>query len=222
MSWTEVYYWACDHHDSNDENILRKVIECYELCAEEGMPEAALNLGTFYYTGRVVEQDYKKAYSLYKIAADAGELRAICNCGYCFYYGRHTEVDYAEAYRYFLLGALLHNDPNCLYKLGDMYREGKGVEKNENYAFMLFSRALEACEAPRGDSYCLADAKFRVGECLLKGIGTDVEVEEAHELLCEALAGFYRRRKSDPFISGLIESAKELIAEAEEILDSEI
>nr|MDD6336642.1 SEL1-like repeat protein [bacterium] len=83
--WEEVFEWATRNHDYPDERTTRKVIECYELCLKHDMPEAALNLGTFYYTGRLVEQNYPKAYELYKIAADAGVLRAICNCGYCFY-----------------------------------------------------------------------------------------------------------------------------------------
>ena len=102
---------------------------------------AVLNFGTFYYSGKFVEQDYKKAFELYKIDADAGEIRAICNCGYCFYYGCHQEIDYAEALKYFSLGALLFNDANCLYKLGDMYLNGYGTDKNEKYAFLLYERA---------------------------------------------------------------------------------
>lgn len=219
--WDNLLEWAIDNHDSDNPEIIQKVIECYELCLEQNMPVAALNLGTFYYNGRFVEQDFKRAYELYKIAADAGELRAICNCGYCFYYGRHQEVDYAEAYRYFSLGALLFNDANCLYKLGDLYLNGYGVDKNEIYAFKLYARALESSENSEEYDPAMADSQFRVGKCLLRGIGTEKNVEEAHVLLSIALLNFYKRRKTDTFVSGLIRNTKELIAEAQEQLDKE-
>lgn len=220
--WEAILGWACDHHDCLNGKIARKVIECYELCQKQEMPIASVNLGTFYYTGRFVEQDYQRAYELYKLAADAGNLRAICNCGYCFYYGRHQDIDYEKAYEYFTLGALLHNDANCLYKLGDMYLNGYGVTKNENYAFTLYQRALHRSFENDADSVCIADAQFRVGKCLLYGIGADKNIEEAHELLSFALVNFYKRRKTDIFVVKLIKSTKELLTEAQACLDKEI
>lgn len=128
-----VFEWGCRFHDEvNCPQILQKVVEAYTLCMNNGNTDAALNLGTYYYMGRYVQQDYQKAYELYKIAADAGSLRAICNVGYCYYYGRHQQVDYAKAYEYFVKGALLFDDANCLYKLGDMYLNGLSVEKMRN------------------------------------------------------------------------------------------
>lgn len=218
--WERVLEWACENHNSPFEHVIRKVKECYELCLKQGMPVAALNLGTFYYNGRCVEQDFNKAFKLYKTAADAGEIRAICNCGYCFYYGRHQKIDYAEAYKYFTMGVLLYNDANCLYKLGDMYLNGYGTEKNEKYAFKLYKRALD-CFNFEADYDVLADIQFRIGKCMLKGIGTEIDVENAHSVLNLALVGFYQRRKTDNFVIGLIKSTKKLIAEAQEHLDME-
>lgn len=220
--WDEVLQWAVFHHESADPVIIQKVIACYELCIKQNMAVAALNLGTFYYTGRFVEQDYHMAYELYKIAADAGELRAICNCGYCFYYGRHQKVDYAQAFQYFSLGALLFDDANCLYKLGDMYLNGYGVDKNETYAYKMYTRALDRCQDSEQEADVTADAQFRVGKCLLQGIGTERNVEKAYILLCLALLNFYKRRKTDIFVGGLINGAKELITEAQSLLDREI
>ena len=95
------------------------------------MPEAALGLGKLYDTGKAVEQNHQKAYELYQIAADAGLISAIRCCGDGFYYGQHQDIDCKKAYQYFSLGALLHDDANCLYKLGDMYLNGYGVAQNE-------------------------------------------------------------------------------------------
>lgn len=47
------------------------VIECYEICKNQNMSDAALNLGALYYNGIHIKCDYKKAFESYKIAADA-------------------------------------------------------------------------------------------------------------------------------------------------------
>ena len=203
--------WAYSHDDDSNERIARKAVECYELCLKHDMPKAALDLGKLYYTGKIVEQNYQKAYELYQIAADAGLISAIRNCGYGFYYGQHQDIDYKKAYQYFSLGALLYDDANCLYKLGDMYLNGYGVAQNEDYAFMLYQRALSRCKGNDRDAACIADAQLRVGKCYLNGIGTYKNIEKAYELL----------RKKDNFVIELIKPTKELLAQAQEHLDKE-
>ncbi|MCD8041405.1 MAG: sel1 repeat family protein [Clostridia bacterium] len=218
--WDSVLDWAKENHNTADIETARKLIECYELCCKQNMPQAFLNLGTFYYNGVFVKQDYKKAFELYKVAADAGEIRAICNCGYCFYYGRHQSVDYAEAFRYFNLGALLYDDANCLYKLGDMFMKGYYADKNERYAYMLYKKA---CDNLWDDDETLkADLLFRLGKCKLYGIGTEEDIEIAYDYISSALSGFYKRRKTDPFLSGLIKSCKKMLAEIQAQFDKEI
>lgn len=219
--WDEVLEWAYCHYDDSKERLSRKAIECYELCLKHDMPEAALDLGKLYYTGKVVEQNYQKAYELYQIAADAGLISAIRNCGYGFYYGQHQDIDYAKAYHYFSLGALLHDDAHCLYKLGDMYLNGYGVVQNEDYAFILYQRALSRCKENDKDAVCIGDAQFRVGKCYLNGTGTYKNIEKAYELLSLALVSFYKRRKEDHFVIELIKPTKELLAQAQEQLDKE-
>lgn len=220
--WDEVYDWALDHEDSDDPVIQEKVIEAYRLASDHDIICATTNLANLYYTGRIAEQDYKEAFRLNKIAADAGDRRAICNCGYSFYYGRHTAPDYAQAGMYFSLGAVLYNDANCLYKLGDLFLNGYGMEKNERYALKLYNRALGCCQENQADQYSTADVALRIGKCLLRGIGVDKDADQAITMLTIALVSFYERRDSDPYVAGRIAETKELIAEAEAILDAEI
>ena len=220
-NWDAVLNWACQHQNDSDETILWKVISCFALCIGQNMPLAALNLGTFYYNGRILEQDYQEAFELYKMAADAGIKEAICNCGYCFYYGRHQDIDYTEAYRYFSLGALLYNDANCLYKLGDLFQNGYGVQKNYIYAHQLYSRAYELVQSNSEDKHCMADVQYRLGRCNLYGIGCEKNVNEAHVLLTLALLNYYPRRKNEAFVPTTIASIKTLIAEAQQQLDNE-
>ena len=217
-----IYHWAMDHQDQMDEPQVRdKVIQCYEICIEHNNPLAALNLGSIYYDGLYVEQDYKKAAALYEIAAKAGERQAFTNLGYCYYYGRHQEKDYAKAMQYYMLGALLYNDANCLYKLGDMYGSGLFVPKNSVYAFKLYDRAFHALRDGE-DEDIGADIRFRIGKSFLYGDGIAKNVYLAFTLLSQALSGFYARRDADPFVGKLIRDTKALIREAEDILDQEI
>ena len=217
-----VFQWACEHHErTRFPDIMETVVRCYRLCMERGIPGAALNLGSMYYNGAYLKQDYQKAVELYEIAADAGDRRAICNLGYCYYYGRHQPPDYAKAYYYYNLGAVLYDDPNCLYKLGDMYLDGKYVEPNERYAVKLYFRALEMINRPDEEEFCRPDILSRVGEAFLRGFVVDRDPKKALDCFLQALSGFYDRRKTDPFAAGLIENAKEKIREAEEALDEE-
>ena len=221
--YENIFKWAYRHHDDAEKpQIMHMVVRCYELCVEQNDPVAALNLGTLYYSGNGVSQDYKKAAMLYEIAAKAGELRAICNLGYCWYYGRHAEVNYEKALHCFTLGALLHDDPNCLYKLGDMYDSGKGVEVNRGYAFRLYIRALEVCNSGDCDDFCRPDILLRLGRSILEGNIVEQDPQVALNYLFPALSGFYDRRKTDPFVGGLIKDTKELIDKAEKILDMDL
>ena len=215
--------WADQHFDCLDcPPLMEKVLECYERCVEQNNPEAALSLGSMYYNGTFVQRDYKKAAALYEIAAKAGDSQALTNLGYCYFYGRHQEVDYAKAMQYFMLGALLYNDANCLYKLGDMYNSGLFVPKNVIYGFKLYERAFHAIKNEEEDSAIGADIRFRIGKAVLHGEGINKDIPLAFDLLSHALSGFYARRKTDPFVGSLIEKTKALIIEAEEKMDQEI
>ena len=217
-----MFQWAVDHHDCIDNPfIMDKVLECYTLCVEENNPLAALNLGTMYYNGTYVPRDYKQAAFLYEVAAKAGERQALTNLGYCYYYGRHQEKDYAMAMQYFMLGAILYGDANCLYKLGDLYKSGLFVPKNTIYAFKLYNHAFHALREDDDDNI-EADIRFRLGEAFLHGVGITKDIALAFNLLSQALAGFYQRRKTDPFVGSLIKKTKALIEEAEELLDQEV
>ena len=224
-NYEAMFDWANEHRDCLESPaVMEKVRLCYELCTEQNDPVAALNLGAMYYTGQGAPQDYKEAVRLYEIAAAAGGpggCRALCNIGYCYYYGRHQKPDYEKAYHYFSLCALLYDDPNSLYKLGDMYKNGLAVEKSDRYAFMLYDRAYRAIHREDEDPFCKADIELRIGEALLRGYVIERNVELAHAILTQALIGFYERRKEDPFVGSLIENTKALIQEAQRILDKE-
>ena len=60
--------------------------------------------------------------------------------------------------------------PAAQYIMGDLLAEGKGVERDDQAAFVFYQKAADG-------GY--ARAKYAVGECLRDGIGTDADVNEA-------------------------------------------
>ena len=223
QDYDAVFEWACAHHGcTRFPDIMETVVRCYRLCMQYGHPGAALNLGTLYYNGTYLKRDYQQAVRLYEIAAEAGERRALCTLGYCYFYGRHQPPDYQKAYGYYNLGALLYDDPNCLYKLGDMYRDGLYVEQNEKFALRLYFRALDAVNRPDEEDFCRADILARIGEAFLYGMAVECDPKKALDLLMQSLSGLYERRKTDPFVSAPIAHVKEKIQEAQELLDDEL
>ena len=103
-----------------------------------------------------------------------------------------------------------------------MYRDGKHVETNEKYAVILYFRALDAVNQPDADDFCRPDIFMRIGEIFLEGTVLDRDPKKALDFLMQALSGFYERRKTDPFVSGLISKVRQEIHDAESMLDDEI
>lgn len=77
------------------------LISLYNYLIEQGCFDAACDIGSLYYKGRLGKVDYKKAVEYYTLAADNGNRQAQENLGYCYYYGRDIEVDYKKAFHYF-------------------------------------------------------------------------------------------------------------------------
>ena len=214
-------YFAFEHPELVTDNITKRILRFYKIAVARNISRAMLNLGALHYNGVFVQRDFAKAVKLYKMAAGSDDsnvaARAICNLGYCYYYGRSIAVDKEKAFSYFLKGTLLYNDPNCLYKLGDMYRYGEYVEKSEKMAYTLYKKA-HSVHLCFDESF--ADILVRLGECELYGIGTDQNVISAMKRLTLAEGHLYEKIhiKKDPFAQEVLTKTKGLIKAAEEIL----
>ena len=106
----------------------------------------ANTLGTLYYTGDVVEQDYAAAAKLYERAMEWGCYQSIINLGYIYEYGRTGQPDHEKAFRYYALAAAVAPSPEALYKFGDMYSRGKAVERNLVLARVLWQRSYDVAD----------------------------------------------------------------------------
>ena len=170
-----LYQWAVEQFCNGNDECYELGIKFYEIAAEKGHGLALNNLGALYSEGRFVEQDTEKAMDYYIKSAEKGCAEACCNLGYFYLYGRNDKVDYQKAYEYFSRGAMLGNDANCLYKLGDMYMYGSYVEKNPKLAFEFYIKASETFDK-YGSTYAdefISDIHYRIGKCLYEGNGVE-------------------------------------------------
>lgn len=201
--YAEVYDIAQQLHESDETKQLPQcvagfILKVYEQDLAKGNSDAACNIGSLYYTGRCGVQSYRKALEYYTIAADGGCRQAQENLGYCYYYGRDTQVDYEKAFHYFALGAF-DGHIRSLYKIGDMYRNGYYVNKNEKEAFIIYCRCLRTM-TEIDKLYVGADVMMRIADCYFEGSGTKVDYGEALKYYQKAEDLFYKRLQDGDFL----------------------
>lgn len=206
-------------NDITDE-IAAKMVKCYETCYNAGNLTAALNLGAMYYGGEFIPRDFKKAVEYYTIATNSDEeetqIRAWCNLGYCYYYGRDIPIDDKQAFNCYMHGAIL-GDGNCLYKIGDMYRYGRFVNKDEQLAVFFYKKALDEVYK---DNRVFSDICMRIGECALYGIGMKKNLMKALKMLTKAEIYTYEKiQKRDPFAASLLPKIQKMLAEVKKLLE---
>ena len=217
-------FWAFARREwPLSEETRKKVIDYYEEGVRAGNQLACLNLGAIYNDGILVPRDYERSAELYRIAADIDDdnsisAMAITNLGYYYYYDFAGKQDYKTAFNCFLHGALRYNNANAYYKLGDMYRYGQFIDKDEKMAFEMYMKAFN-CEDD-GNLF-KADIGLRLGECFLSGIGCTKDPYSALTLLQISERNVFERvRRHDSRaekqlkkVQGLIKDAKAQISE---------
>lgn len=212
-------FYALNYPQLVDEEKAKKIIEYYEKAIEIGSYRAMLNLGAIYYQGSFVKQDYTKAVELYEMAAESDESEiasiAVTNLGYCHYYGRNIPVNYQKAFSCYLKGALKFNNVNCYFKLGDMYKKGLFVEKDEKFAFDFYKLAHENCYT---DNDVYPDILIRLGESYLDGVGVETDPIIALKYLSEAEGYMYEKvyQNKDNLAVSVLERLERTIARAKE------
>jgi len=108
--------------------------------AEQGDASAQDNLGSIYYNGRGVSQDYKEALRWYLASADQGNATAQFNMGVIYYNGQGVPQDYKEALRWYRAAAE-QGDASAQYGLGSMHYNGQGVPQDYLQAHMWYNLA---------------------------------------------------------------------------------
>lgn len=184
--------WS-DAISSIEPEAAEMAIRYYEANAEAGDSDAMLDLGGMYIDGRGVKKDKEKALMWYERAAALNGPRA-CRCiGNLYKYDVIDDgtpiptadpVRLEKALEWYKTGAE-REEENCLYELGDYYRKGLLVEKDEKKALELYLQAYEICCKLVHDKYAwndsYSDVCFRLSECYHYGVGTEVNLEKAKD-----------------------------------------
>ena len=92
--------------------------------SEEGNPDAKFYLGSLYYIGRKLNQDYAKAIDLFKEASERGNIAATFNLGIIYAKGRGVEIDEKKAFEYYKKAAF-GGLPQAQYNYALWLREGR-------------------------------------------------------------------------------------------------
>lgn len=121
--------------------------EWYARAAQEGIPEAENNLGSCYFFGRGVGNDFEKAFQLYKSSAEKGNSEAEMNVGICYAAGKGVNQDYALAFSWWKKAAE-HGHVKAMVNLATCYELGVGIAKNTFDAYRWYGKAAE-----QGDTF---------------------------------------------------------------------
>ena len=114
--------------------------------AEQGDAKAQFELGSRYYYGRGVPQNYAEALRWYRKAAEQGDAKAQSALGYVCWKGEAVPQDYAEAVRWYRKAAE-QGYPSAQMGLGFMYANGQGVPQDDTQAVAWYRKAAEQGDA---------------------------------------------------------------------------
>lgn len=114
--------------------------------AASGDAAAQMKLGTLYYKGHGVNQDYVEAARLFRLAAEKGDPYAQSNLAYMCEVGEGVPQDYQEAAKWYLKAAEQGNVQAQFYA-GRLYEKGQGIEQNDVIALSYYILASAGGEA---------------------------------------------------------------------------
>ena len=130
-------------------NVKDKILELKEEVKKGSIP-AAFSLAEAFKWGYYGSSDPLRAARMYRICCRSKDKKmaseGYLNLGVLYYYGylsdgQDPERDARRAFACFLKSAMTYPNRAALSRLGDMYRYGQYVEKNERVAGRLYLKA---------------------------------------------------------------------------------
>ncbi len=133
-------------------------IKWYQRSARQGHREAQYKLVYYFLNRTATEKGAAEAVKWSRKLAEQGEVNAQCILGYCYENGIGTEVNKEEAVKCYRRCADAEREERylqedfslegiffiyALYRLGDCYYDGAGVDKNEREAGMWYAKIKE-------------------------------------------------------------------------------
>ena len=171
----------------------QEALKWFQLAADQGHAESQFYLGEMYYNGCGVEKDDLKAVNLFIKAYVRGCSEAVCMLKKMAEEGNHTAIDWCHRYSVQDEAEKQYEKAEKLFNLGEQYRIGWMVFKNEEEAVRCFleaakmghDNALNSLKKLANDGH--AGARFQLGEMFLYGEGVEKDVIVAIEWYCKAL-----------------------------------
>jgi TPR repeat protein len=130
-----------------DDGDTDNAVECLQLAAEKGCVDAMIQLAEMYDIGDDVEADFDESIKWYMLAAANGDFTAL------EYLAENVELDYAEEPLEWCIKVAEYGDTGARLYLAEIYRDGKGVEKNFEESLKWYKLAAE--QGNRGAIYTL-------------------------------------------------------------------
>jgi TPR repeat protein len=141
----------------------------YRARAVHGDAKAEYELGSIYYHGSGVPQDYAEAARWYEEASENGNAEAQYAIGYMHYHGQGVSQDYGKALLWFRKAANQGNTQSE-YEIGYMYYRGNGVPRDYVEAARWFHEAADQGNAKAQDQF---------GYMYYRGDGVPLDYAEA-------------------------------------------
>lgn len=139
-----------EKHKRHSQEDINNYIGALLKLAELGDAEAYNFVGTLYYSGRFVKQNFEKARDYYLLASMHGSEQGTINLGYIYYYARcGGSPNYDAAYDQFYKAFWIGDDSvrvEAGYKIFDLYFNGYGVKKDLERAKDILDSVYQACK----------------------------------------------------------------------------
>ena len=138
------------HYDGHRgfEQSFEKAMYYYHMAAENGNRQAQENLGYCYYYGRDGKPDYEKAFHYFALGAFDGHLISLYKIGDMYLNGLYVPKNESEAFFIFLrcIETMTEEAEGRVagpvyLRLGKMFLEGIGVEKDLKNALICYQKA---------------------------------------------------------------------------------
>lgn len=146
-------------------------IRLYENACYDGDLGACHAIGTLYFQGSGVAQNYAMSASYYYKACDGGFGQSCSSLGILYHYGLGVRQDYEVALNLYHKSCQAGYPRGC-NNLGVMFEEGLGIKRDYKQAGLYYS---DACLA-RDDRAC-----FNIAEMLFEGRGLKKDKKKAME-----------------------------------------
>lgn len=124
----------------DEEKQYEEAFKLYKLAAEADNLETIYRLGTYYYYGKGVTQDFFESVKCYRRAAEQGNATAQYNLGICYEKGQGVAKNLYDSVKWYRKAAE-QGHANAQYCLGLCYEEGIGVTQNEDEAIKWYMAA---------------------------------------------------------------------------------